>query len=74
MPNMEINCCESVKPHLKIDLPLGEAEHELQQMQDAHQFLCQIPAHTDLHGMHCEIQSDQNKEKQRFRSLNSVSQ
>jgi hypothetical protein len=47
---------------MKIHLPLGVAEHELQQMQVAHQFLFQTPEHMDLCGMHCESQSDQKRE------------
>jgi hypothetical protein len=59
--NIENQQLCAVKPWMEIQLPLGVAEHELQQMQDARQFLFQTLEHMDLHGMHCDAQSDQEK-------------
>jgi hypothetical protein len=47
-----------------VRLPLVVAEHELQLLQDVHQFLCQIPVHMGLHSMHCDAQSDKRQNKE----------
>lgn len=46
-----------------VNLPLVVAEHALQLPQDVHQFLYQIPVHTDLHSMHCDAQSDKRQKE-----------
>jgi hypothetical protein len=50
-----------LKKEMKVHLPLGEVEHGLQLLQDAHQFLCQILVRMDLHSMHCDVPSDQKR-------------
>jgi len=71
---MQINCY--VLLNLKqgeTHWPLGEAEHELQRTQDAHQSLYQIPGHKDLQSRHCDEQSDQiGKANKRFRIISSL--
>jgi hypothetical protein len=67
-----MKCSDAVRCQ-KTSLPLVVAEHELQLLQDVHQFLYQTLVHMGLHSMHCDAQSDKKgKAKQTTKSVSSV--